>query len=257
MPVSFEPGEAASSDSVADGSIFLPFNAEEFHPGFPSRAITPVEAYLTSQGPLVTPDACPLLSFEDDRRVRFRECDEEWLLTEEISVTSASARWSEEASAADSRNAMPEIPSPILAAEIPHGMFFEKRPHFASCEDNATKKVEHHVEMPSAESCKAGLQRGSVGRPLSSAKTGESREQGGVASCVSLQFWWTARADPNAGDSQQSCLSSGATNCLEAGMKRDRRHTAPGALKTALIRSCEPRVSHQGALVDIAALDMD
>ncbi|OEH76770.1 hypothetical protein cyc_06079 [Cyclospora cayetanensis] len=112
-PRSLSSSSADLLQQAPDLDLFLPISVEDLRPKSPALTVSPVSSCLTSQGPLVTPDACPLLTLEADRRVRFRDSDEEWLLTEEVSVASASVRCSEENTAADTsaanaHNALPD-----------------------------------------------------------------------------------------------------------------------------------------------------
>ncbi|KAL8453357.1 hypothetical protein Emag_001912 [Eimeria magna] len=223
---------------AVDGSIFIPLNVEELSSGCRAQAATPIEAYMTYQGPLVTPDACPLLSFEDDRRVRFRDCDEEWLLTEEISVASASARCSEEASLADAKVAKPGMLSPIEAFEVAYSAISDHSARYPRRMDSLAGN-DGSVDGSHAKSCKSPKQLEPADSSFSCTMTELSGEQSRDAAGPQLRFWWTARGDCDGAESQQNCFLAVTANASDIATKRDRRHTAPGALKTALIRSAD------------------
>ncbi|KAL8274970.1 hypothetical protein Esti_001026 [Eimeria stiedai] len=235
LPPSCNSAEVDVGRAV-DGNIFIPLNVEELHSGFRAQAITPIETYLTYQGPLVTPDACPLLSFEDGRRVRFRDCDEEWLLTEEISVASASARCSEETSMADAKAAKPGILSPIVASEVSHSAISDQIARYPRCIDSLAGN-NGNADSSIANSCKLPRQLEPADSSFSFTMTELSGEQSRDASGPPLHFWFTARGDCDGAESQQNCFSFVTANASDVATKRERRHTAPGTLKTALIRA--------------------
>ncbi|KAL8448380.1 hypothetical protein Emed_003910 [Eimeria media] len=232
--------EAGALGKAVEGSIFIPLNVEELSSGCRAQAVTPIEAYLTYQGPLVTPDACPLLSFEDDRRVRFRDCDEEWLLTEEISVASASARCSEEASLADAKVAKPGILSPVVASEVAYSAISDQPTRYSKRMDAVTGH-DDSVDCSHPKSCNSPKHLEPADSSFSCTMNEVSGDQSHDASSAPppLHFWWTARGDCDGAQSQQNCFLAVTANSSDMATKRDRRHTAPGALKTALIRSAD------------------
>ncbi|XP_026191093.1 uncharacterized protein LOC34622322 [Cyclospora cayetanensis] len=255
-PRSLSSSSADLLQQAPDLDLFLPISVEDLRPKSPALTVSPVSSCLTSQGPLVTPDACPLLTLEADRRVRFRDSDEEWLLTEEVSVASASVRCSEENTAADTsaanaHNALPDegvaretgapsleatgttLPCMILEEELQ-----EKTNDIVTSHARSDTELQNGSSSVSAAEC---------------AGTPQCSQQVTADAVTPRQFWLLSQGSGNAAAHQQilsssssfsssyfsSSSSCNASGALELGEQRARRHTAPGALRTALIRSAD------------------
>ena len=238
IPACTEACDSIGSRKVADKSLFLPLSAEDLQAKFTAQTATPKDASITSQGPLVTPDACPLLSLEDDRRVRFRDCDEEWLLTEEISVASASARCSEEASIAEASGAKPDRACPNVATESCYAPLGGRRCHGANCKHNGEGQADP-TESPPQDSYDM-LQHGiSKDTPCACAMAGVSQEEASPSSLVPRHCWWPTRTNGSGFGTPKQSSSHVTTPGSDVSTKRCRRHTAPEALRMALIRSAD------------------
>lgn len=227
---------SASAEKAIDQSLFIPIIAEE-QPKSPADDFGPTEDCMTLKGPLVTPDACPLLSFEDDRRVRFRDFDEEWLLTEEMSVTSASVRCSEEASTAEASAAKSEVPSP--SGEVSCGLVSVKGQRCMACKGSGSRRPSQ--EQISHPETKCSLLRNDTLDDCSFDSTLAAVSPGGalVGSTMPHHLWWPARGNGSGVDAEQHCSPKAPTPGSRTGTRRGRRHTAPGGFKTALIRSAD------------------
>lgn len=259
-----EACEGTGTPQFVDPGLFLPLSVEELRPQSPTDFVTrpsPVDACMTSRCPLVTPDACPLLRLEDERRVRFQDCDEEWLLTEETSVASASARCSEEASIPDPGCAKHEGVSPAAFAGAAHSLINDKRRQCWNRNSSGQETPRHTgVLHPPARSAlpqdrtkalAAGCPMAALFQQKSPAtpaghrhlwlpgRENRSRPRPAQFSSAPVETGSELKHENRSRPRPTQFSSATVETVPESSAQRGRRHTAPGAFKTALIRSSD------------------
>lgn len=238
IPACPEACDSTSPRNVAGQSLFLPLSVEDLQAKFTAHTATPKDASITSQGPLVTPDACPLLSLEDDRRVRFRDCDEEWLLTEEMSVASASVRCSEEASVAEASGARPYTACTNVGSGAYYASLGGRTRHCANCKHKGQGQQDF-ARSPQAHSYDTLQHDPSKDTSFDCTNESVSQEKAPLSPLVSRHCWWPTRRNGSGVDTAKQSSSHVTTQGSDMNARRCRRHTAPGALKMALIRSAD------------------